>query len=133
MAGYAVKRIDELEAAYGGGYKRARAELGAEAFGFQILDFPPNEDRYPEHDHSFDGQEEVYVVMRGSGAIDIAGERFELNPEVLVRVGAGVMRNIFSGDEGLRLAAIGGVPGQAYVPSENSKLGAGEPVVPGAR
>jgi mannose-6-phosphate isomerase-like protein (cupin superfamily) len=124
MAGYSVKKIDELEATYGGGYKRARAELGVEAFGFSILDFPPDADQYPEHDHSGDGQEEVYVVLRGSGSIDIAGERFDLDPEVLVRVGPGVMRKIYSGPEGLRLAAVGGVPGKAYEPSKNSQLGA---------
>ena len=33
MSGCTVKRIDEMEAIYGGAYKRARAELGVSAFG----------------------------------------------------------------------------------------------------
>ena len=52
MSGYAVKRIDEMEAIYRGAFKRARAELGVESFGMQIIDMPANYENYPEHDHS---------------------------------------------------------------------------------
>lgn len=45
MAEYAVKGIDEMEAAYLGGMKKARAELGVESFGMQVIDLPPNFDR----------------------------------------------------------------------------------------
>jgi mannose-6-phosphate isomerase-like protein (cupin superfamily) len=124
MSGYAVKRIDDMEAGFGGAFKRARAELGAEAFGLQVLDFPPNAHRYPEHDHAKDGQEEIYIPLRGSGEIEIEGERHRLEPDVMVRVGPGVTRKITTGDQPLRLIAIGGVPGKAYEPSANSKLGA---------
>ena len=75
MRDFTVKRIDEMDAALGGAFKRARAELGVESFGMQVLDLPPNLDQYPEHDHSAVGQEEVFVVMRGSAEIEIDGER----------------------------------------------------------
>src|SRR5436309_4800455 len=75
MANYTVKRIDEMEAVYAGAFKRARASLGVTAFGMQVLDFPPNADRYPEHDHAEDGQEEVYVTLSGDGEIEVEGER----------------------------------------------------------
>ena len=52
MNGHTVKTIDEMEAVFGGGFKRARAELGVESFGMQIIDMPPNFENYPEHDHS---------------------------------------------------------------------------------
>jgi len=39
MSGCTVKRIDEMEAIYGGAYKRARAELGVTSFGMQVIDF----------------------------------------------------------------------------------------------
>ena len=42
MAGYAVKKIDDMEAIYRGAFKRARAELGVESFGMQAIDMPPN-------------------------------------------------------------------------------------------
>ena len=72
MSSYEVKRIDEMEAVYMGAFKRARAELGVESFGMQIIDLPPNFENYPEHDHAGDGQEEVFVAMRGGAEIEIA-------------------------------------------------------------
>ena len=129
MSGYAVKRIDEMEAVFGGAFKRARAELGATAFGMQVIDLPPNTDAYPEHDHEKDGQEEVYVALRGSGEIEIEGERHPLDPETMVRVGPGVPRKVWTGEDPLRMLIVGGVPGGVYEPSENSKLGAPDPLL----
>ena len=127
MANYTVKKIGEMEGAFGGGMRRARAELGVSSFGMQIEEFPPNFDQYPEHSHSEDGQEEVYVVLRGTAEIEVEGERIALDPETMVRVGPGVSRRIFAGPEGVRVLALGGVPGAAYEPPEFSKLGAGDP------
>jgi quercetin dioxygenase-like cupin family protein len=129
MAKYAVKRIDEMEAVFGGAFKRARAELGVESFGMQVLDMPAETgDRYPEHDHGEDGQEEVYAVLRGTGEIEIEGERHALDPEVIVRVGPGVKRKLFAGPEGIRILALGGVPGQPYEPPDVTKLGSPDPL-----
>ena len=89
-----------------------------------MLDFPPSADQYPEHDHAHDGQEEVYVPMAGRGEIEIDGETRALEPGVMVRVGPGVNRKLLSGEEGMRVLAIGGVPGKVYEPSELSQLGA---------
>ena len=128
MSGYAVKGIDEMEAVYLGAFKRARAELGVESFGLQIIDMPPNFDGYPEHDHAEDGQEEVYVALRGGGEIEIDGERLPLDAEHLARVGAGVKRKVRPGAEGIRLLVIGGVPGSVYEAPEISKLGQPDPM-----
>jgi mannose-6-phosphate isomerase-like protein (cupin superfamily) len=122
MADYTAKQIDEMEAAFGGGLKKARAELGVASFGMQVVDLPPNYSDYPEHDHESDGQEEVYSVMRGSGAIEIEGERLELTPDVLVRVGPGIKRKLYSGPEGMRVLALGGTPGAAYEAAEFTEL-----------
>jgi mannose-6-phosphate isomerase-like protein (cupin superfamily) len=128
MAAYAIKNIDEMEATFAGAFKLARAELGIESFGLQVIDMPPNVDQYPEHDHSEDGQEEVYVPMSGSGEIEIEGERHPLQPGAMVMVGAGVTRKVFTTDEPLRLLAIGGIPGKPYEAPDNSKLGAPDPL-----
>src|SRR4029077_1438420 len=85
MSTYAVKRIDEMEAVFGGAFKRARAELGVESFGMQIIDMPPNYDNYPVHDQEQDGQEEVYVTLGGGGEIEIEGERFPLDADHVAR------------------------------------------------
>jgi mannose-6-phosphate isomerase-like protein (cupin superfamily) len=128
MAKFTIKNIDDMEAVYGGAFKRARAELGVESFGMQVLDLPPNLDQYPEHDHAEDGQEEVYVVLRGAADIEIDGERHQLDPDRMVRVGPGVKRRLFTGSEGARVLALGGCAGEAYEPSQMSKLGTPDPL-----
>jgi hypothetical protein len=128
MAGYTAKRIDDMEAIYGGAFKRARAELGVESFGIQVTDMPAGEHRYPEHDHSHDGQEEVYLALRGGGEIEIEGERVPLDTETMVRVEPGVKRKVWPGDEGIRMLIVGGRPGQPYEAPEMSKLGVPDPL-----
>jgi len=129
MTDFTVKKIDEMEAVFGGGFKRARAELGVNSFGMQVLDMPAEMgDRYPEHSHSEDGMEEVYVVLRGTGDIEIDGERHPLDIETMVRVGPGVKRKFWSGPQGLRVLALGGVPGQPYEPPDVTQLGAPDPL-----
>jgi uncharacterized cupin superfamily protein len=128
MSTHAVKKIDEMEAVYGGAFKRARAELGVESFGMQIIDLPPNFDGYPEHDHAEDGQEEVFVALRGGGEIEIAGERYPLDADHVARVASGTMRKVWPGDEGIRLLALGGQPNGGYEAPEISRLGAPDPM-----
>jgi mannose-6-phosphate isomerase-like protein (cupin superfamily) len=128
MPGYRVKRIDDMEAIYWGSFKRARAELGLSSFGAQVMDLPPNADVYPEHDHAEDGQEELYVVLRGGGEIDIAGERHPLDADTMAAVQSGTSRKVYAGPDGLRLLLIGGVPGQAYEPPDITVLGSPDPV-----
>jgi hypothetical protein len=127
-APYAVKKIDEMEAIFLGGYKRARAELGVSSFGLQVIDMPPNFDRYPDHDETASGQEEVYMVMRGGGEIEIEGERFPLDPDHMVRVAAEPKRKVWPGPDGIRMVVIGGVPGGVYEAPNNSKLGEPDPM-----
>jgi mannose-6-phosphate isomerase-like protein (cupin superfamily) len=128
MSDYAVKKIDELEAVYQGAFKRARAELGVESFGLQVMDIPPNFDGYPEHDHAEDGQEEVFFALRGDAEIEIEGERFPLDRDHVVRVGPGVKRKVWPGEQGIRMIAIGGIPGEVYEAPEISELGAPDPM-----
>jgi len=128
MAGHAVKKIDEMEAIYQGAFKRVRAELGVESFGIQIIDLPPGFENYPEHDHSEDGQEEVYLALRGGGEIEIEGERSPLDPDHIARIGPGVKRKVWPGPDGVRLLIIGGVPGGAYEAPAISELGEPDPM-----
>jgi mannose-6-phosphate isomerase-like protein (cupin superfamily) len=128
MSEYAVKKIDEMEAIYGGAFKRVRAELGVESFGMQIIDMPPNFENYPEHDHEQDGQEEVYLTLRGSGELDIAGERFPLDSDHVARIGPGVMRKVYPGANGIRVLVIGGKAGESYDAPDITKLGEADPM-----
>jgi mannose-6-phosphate isomerase-like protein (cupin superfamily) len=122
MPDYTAKRLDEMEAAYGGGFVKARAELGVSSFGIQVIRLPADSSDYPEHDHVADGQEEVYLALSGSGWIDVEGERVDLGEDVLVRVGAEAKRKVYSGPEGLSVLVLGGCPGEAYKIKSFSEL-----------
>lgn len=130
MSDFTVSLIDSMEGVIFGTFKRARAQLGVESFGMQVLDLPPNASQYPEHDHADSGQEEVFVVLRGAGEIEIDGERHTLDPDTMVRVGPQPKRKIWPGANGMRVLALGGCPGAAYQPPEVTKLGAPDPGLP---
>src|SRR3954470_11575553 len=127
MADFTLKRIDDMAATFGGGFKLARAELGVTSFGMQVLDLPPDlKEGYPEHDHAETGQEEVYIPLRGAGTMTVDGEDVALEPGVAVRVGPAAKRGIVTGPEGLRLLALGGVPGAAYEINPRTELSAAQ-------
>jgi hypothetical protein len=127
MADYTVQRIDEIEAMAGGGMRRARSALGVTSFGMQVLELPANLERYPEHDHAEAGMEEVYVVLRGGGEIEIDGERVPLDTETIIRVGPEAKRKIWPGPDGMRALALGGVPERAYEVRKFTEVGQPDP------
>jgi mannose-6-phosphate isomerase-like protein (cupin superfamily) len=122
MGDYTAKKMDEMEAGFGGGFVKVRAELGVSAFGMQVIQMPPDYGDYPEHDHADSGQEEVYVALAGSGWIDVEGERVELDTDTFVRVAAHVKRKVHAGPQGLRVLVIGGTPGHVYKAPEMTEL-----------
>jgi mannose-6-phosphate isomerase-like protein (cupin superfamily) len=121
MSDYTAMHIKDMEAAFGGGFVKARGELGVTSFGMQVIQLPPGYEDYPLHDHAESGQEEVFLALKGSGWMDVEGERVELEPEVFVRVGPEPKRKVFAGPDGLRMLALGGTPGAAYevIPATN--------------
>ena len=114
MDGFTVKTIDEMEAVNDGIVKLAGAELGVESFGIQVFDFPAGFSDYPEHDHTRDGQEEVYVVLGGSVEFEIGDQRVPLDRERMLWVGAGTKRKLTPGPDGVRILVIGSTPGKPY-------------------
>jgi len=115
--GIAASAIDDLPQIWDGFAKLVRAGLDISAFGVQIMDLPPDYTT-ASHDESETGQQELYVALRGTGAVVAGEQRLPLDAEHLVRVNAGVDRALTSGPEGLRVLCVGGVPGAAYVAPE---------------
>jgi mannose-6-phosphate isomerase-like protein (cupin superfamily) len=126
-ATFTHKSIDDMESIWRSTYRKARGELGIQAFGLGVMELPPDFDRIPRHVHTFDQQEEVYLPLSGSGWIDVGGERIPIDSGVAVRVGATASRTIISGPEGIKVMIVGGTPGQAYEPFAPLELGAPEP------
>ncbi|HEV2811658.1 MAG TPA: cupin domain-containing protein [Solirubrobacteraceae bacterium] len=129
MPDVTTKPFNEMESTFLGAMRRVRAELGLSSFGVQTVDLPPDFDRYPWHDHAEEGQEELFVALRGGGWLEIeSGERYELKPDLPVRVGPAERRRVVSGPEGIRMLIVGGTPDRAYSPKEFSQLGAPDPM-----
>ena len=93
-----------------GVFKPLRAALGVSAFGINQLEFPPGREG-AEHDHSADGQEEVYAIVKGSGTIRVDGEEHELRPGQFVFLSPDARRQMRAGPEGLSWIGIGCQPG----------------------
>jgi len=95
-------------------FHTAGRDLGVTAWGMNVIEIEPGCTAYPEHDHVKDGQEEVYVVLKGSGTMSCAGGETVLKEGMLVRVGPTTRRKILPGPEGITVLALGATPGQAY-------------------
>lgn len=69
-----------------------------------------------EHDELESGQEELYVPLRGTGYLQIDGEKVELEPGRYVLVGPSARRQVVAGPEGLTYLVIGaGVKGGCLI------------------
>ncbi len=114
MADVTVKRTEDFEPTFGGGMLKVRSGLGVSSFGIQLLRLPARFDRYPEHDHSVDGQEEVYTALEGEAKLSVGGEEHRLEPGVFARVGPSETRSLSTGDSPAVILVLGAVPGRAF-------------------
>jgi mannose-6-phosphate isomerase-like protein (cupin superfamily) len=118
VAGFDVVDVSELEGEGPGGMvRKTRRALGARAFGFNYFVFPPNQEGR-EHDHSRNGQEEVYFVVKGSGTMRIDGTEVDLRPGRLIRVDPDSARMPTSGGDGLEFITFGAPIDGAYEPPD---------------
>jgi len=78
-------------------------ELGSSALSYQYV--PPGY-RFP-YGHTHERQEEVYVVVRGSGRMKVDDEIVDVQEWDAVRVPPGTWRGYEAGPEGLELLVIG--------------------------
>jgi mannose-6-phosphate isomerase-like protein (cupin superfamily) len=105
--GYSKITVDEIEAAGPGGVVRfVRRELGCEAFGINWFEIPPNAAGF-EHDESETQQEEVNVVIRGSGVYRVDGEEVPVAEGTFMRFDPETTRQPVAGPDGLTIVAVG--------------------------
>src|SRR4051812_50149061 len=83
----------------------ATKALALEESGLSYQRIPPGY-RFP-YGHTHKTQEEVYVVVRGSGRIKLDDEIVELKEWDAVRVPPGTWRGYEAGPEGLEMIVIG--------------------------
>ena len=104
---YSVVNVEELEGAGpNGGVKFVRRVLGVEAFGVNWFELPPNAEGH-EHDESDSGQEEVNVVVAGSGKWRIDGEDVDVRVGTFLRFDPETTRMPVAGPDGMTFLGIG--------------------------
>ncbi len=119
MSGYEVARLDEIAEITDGRepLRPIRHYFGITSFGINAWTGAEAGDRIlNEHDEADDGNEELYVVIRGRATFELDGERLEAPTGTFVYVRPGVKRTAFADEPDTTIVAAGGVPGQAYEP-----------------
>jgi mannose-6-phosphate isomerase-like protein (cupin superfamily) len=112
MADYAITNLREVEdSAPKFGLAPAlearfpRGELAAEGIGLSLQRLAPNARQPFGHRHR--EQEEVYVVVSGSGQVNLDGEVHDVSQWDAVRVAPGTARCFEAGPKGLEFLAFG--------------------------
>jgi len=122
MPGYTIKNLMELDDATGGSVpgleaRFARSHIDSEHLGLTHMKYGP--DTRTPFGHSHREQEEVYVVVSGSGQVKLDDEILDVGTWDVVRVAPATIRAFHSGPDGLELLIVGsdrpadgdGVPG----------------------
>ena len=110
MSAYTIKNIMEIQEsastrAPGIHARFARSHIDSEHIGLTRIAYDP--DTRSPMGHSHLAQEEVYLVLAGSGRIKLNSDILDLKPWDVVRIAPATIRGLQSGPDGLDLIAIG--------------------------
>jgi uncharacterized cupin superfamily protein len=109
---YTIKRIDEFEEMEGSGgatWRLARKTLGAESFGFNVVDIEAG-GQIPAHDHTGDNQEEVFIILDGEAKIVTDDYEHDAPAGTFCRFAPAVNRTIKNESDANVRALLIGVP-----------------------
>ena len=110
--GYTIKKVDEFEEMEGSGgatWRLARKTLGAEAFGFNVVEIEAG-GQIPEHNHAEEDQEEVFIILEGQGTIVTDGTEHDAPAGTFCRFAPDVNRTIRNRSDAPIRALLIGVP-----------------------
>jgi hypothetical protein len=118
---YAVSQLEQIDVIGDGRcpWRPIRHHFGITSFGINAWTAPAAGDRLiNEHDEADagDSQEELYFVHTGRARFELDGTSVDAPAGTFVYAEPGVKRTAFAEEAGTTLLALGGTPGQAYVP-----------------
>ena len=110
MADYTIKNLMDIEDSSGGRApgveaRFARSHIDSRDLGVTYFSYAPGV--RSSVGHSRREQEEVYVVVSGSGRIKLDEDIRDLKPWDVVRIAPSTVRGVEGGAEGIQLIAIG--------------------------
>src|SRR5581483_2130848 len=98
MGGYTIRKLDEVEDAFGGKYPGSMrfltSDLGAEQVAFTHRVMPPDSGGKGGYGHRHKTQEEIYFVISGQLTFKLDDEVIEVPAGSAVRVAPGVVRSV---------------------------------------
>ncbi len=105
--GYSLVHVDDLpHEGPGGAVRFVRRHLGVGAFGINWFEIPPNS-AGREHDEDETQQEEVNVIIAGSGVYRVEGEDIPVRRGSVLRFDPETTRVPIAGPEGMTMIAVG--------------------------
>jgi hypothetical protein len=104
---YSLVQVDDLPSEGPGGAVRfVRRHLGVGAFGINWFEIPPNVEGR-EHNEEESQQEEVNVIIGGSGVYRVEGEVIPVRRGSVLRFDPQTTRVPVAGPEGMTMVAVG--------------------------
>lgn len=85
--------------------KRVGEAIGITAFGLYQIELPAGEETVP-HDHTDDGAEDAYAILRGTGWLVVDGEETPVVPGQYMAVTVESSRHLRAGADGLVFIAV---------------------------
>ena len=110
MSDYTIKHIAEVQDVLGdypGEMRMMTGDLGSEQVAFTYRRMPQHTGGKGSYGHRHKEQEEVYVVLSGSGRIKLDDEIVELREWDSVRIPPATTRQLEAGPDGLEYLAFG--------------------------
>ena len=109
MSDYTIVNLKQIEDSAGDNAANVEAHFGrkhlnSEHLGLSHFRYAPG--YHPANGHSHREQEEIYIVVGGSGRIRLNDEIVELRPWDAVRVAPSTIRALEGGPDGLEFIAV---------------------------
>lgn len=120
--GYEILSIDDLDRVPGATDDAPvllplRRRVGFQPFGVNCWVAPAGGGHVIERHFESDGDEELYVVVRGCATFTVGEETVDAPPGTLVHVPPGTLREAVARDERTVVLAMGAKPGEAWEPA----------------
>jgi len=121
MSGYEILSIDDLDryTSTSASYvlRPLRRRLGFRPFGLNVWEGPGAGDQVIERHREAGGDEELYVVLRGTARFTLGDETFDAPVGTLVHAPPGTLREATAVEAGTTILALGAKAGEAFEPS----------------